>query len=188
MQATISTLPNSFAGASQPLGLATFERVDAVVVDAVELIKALNGAESVLLRGFAQERPLPLWTHPAVAHVVVADSPREALASLAADHRRGRRVLAFASMLLVITAFCGGALFATLRTTDLRAAGPGLAWSPVDLTEKGLVVATTAGRVVVPLGGKLPNGDVIVSVQPARRTAVLSSGTLVLPPDRKTRP
>lgn len=188
MQASVATLPRKFRPPTPELGLDTFKKVDAVVVDAVELVKAIHGAGNVELRGFSEARAMPIWTHPAVAHVVVADSARDALSTLVADQRRMRMVFAFAAVLLVVSAFCAGALFAYLKGSHVAAAVPTLVWTAVDMSEKGLVVATPAGRVVVPLGGKLPNGDVVLAVQPARRVVVLSSGTLVLPQERRSKP
>ncbi|MEJ8837686.1 hypothetical protein [Ramlibacter sp. AN1133] len=168
--------------APEHLGLGTFRQMDGVVVDALELVKALHGTDCVELTGFAQEPALPAWTHPAIAQVMVADSPTEALESLAVHRRQARGMLAIAAVLLVGLAFAAGALTASRHlSSDL--ASPSLpVWSAVDVSDQGLVVATAMGRVTVPPGGKLPNGDVLLSVQPARRIAVLSSATLVLPP------
>lgn len=179
--------------ASLPIGaggLDSFQRVDAVPVDAVELIKAIQGYGEVALRGFSQPHQLPVWTHPAVAHVRVADSPQEALAALS-EERRGRTgLLVLAAGLLIVLAFSAGALVAGRKVTDALSAQPTLSWTAVEVSQAGLHIATPAGRVVIPPGGRLPNGDVLVSVQSTRKLAILSSGTLLVngSPERRSPP
>lgn len=165
-------------------GLAQFDRIEAAVVDAVALAQAMHGGTHVQLAGFAErDALLPAWTHRGVAQVVAVDSPDEALQQLAADRRRGRSAVVLTCVFIAVAAFCAGALAVSWsRATAVQADQPALAWAPVDVTEAGLVLSTPAGRVVIPAGGKLPNGDVVLSLAPARRQVSLSSGTLLLQP------
>lgn len=166
------------------LGLATFSRVEAVVVDAVSLAQALHGSSHVSLSGFHErDVQLPAWTHPGVAQVVATESAQDALQQMVADRRRLRGMTILAGALIAFSAFCVGALAASwLRVSGGSAAAPSLAWTVVDASDAGLVLTTPAGRVVVPAGGKLPNGDAVLAVDAKSREVRLTSGVLRLPP------
>lgn len=191
----VSLVPTANSGraarqaAAGEMRLSDFRSVDAVVVDAVELVKVLHGGSQVELSGFAGEAQMPSWTHPAVAQVIAANSPDEALDELVATGRASRRGWIVVSLLVAVLAFSAGSLFTSAHMSRLLWTSPSFAWSAVDVGKEGLYVVTESGRVLIPPGGRLPNGEVLLSVQPARRSAVLSSGTLVLQqPVRKSHP
>lgn len=171
------------------LGMATFAPFQGQTCDCVDLAIAFHGAEHVDLPGFGQQdvQSAP-WSHPTIAMVRPLERSEDALASLASDRRRGVALVLLACALLASGAYSAGIFAGTVKAWRERSLQPSsLAWTPVEVMESGLAISTAAGRVVVPLGGKLPNGDVLLSVQPARRLAVLSSSSLVIP-ERAARP
>lgn len=191
MQASVTPLAAKARSAPREVGLQSFSGLGAVVIDAGELVKCLTGAAHVDVRGFAKADRVstPNWTHPSVVHVGPADSPQHALSSLLHVHRRRRGLLLLGCALACVVAFCAGAIAVGWQLAHKLQAPATIAWSPVQVLDDGLMLATPAGRVVVPPGGKLPNGDVVVSVHAARRTVVLSSGTMLLAaPERRKAP
>ena len=170
--------------------MATFAAFTPKLYDCVDLAVQIHGDASIDLPGFAAQdaQAVAAWTHPTIALVRPMDNVEEALASLAADRRCGRIGAFAATTLVAIACYCLGMFTSTLQAWRVSGTpATSLAWTPVEVREAGLVISTTAGRVLVPLGGKLPNGDVVLSVQPARRVAVLSSAALVIP-ERPNRP
>lgn len=151
--------------------------VQTTVVDAVDLMSAMLSQDNVTLSGYAPEDlQMAPWSHPSAVFIGAPDTPMAAVAGLAANRRRGGWAIGFGAILLGTVFFAGGMLYATLKLPQLSEGT--VIWSIVDLDTRGVIVATRAGRVHVPIGGQLPNGETVLATHAARRTAMLTSGSL----------
>lgn len=160
--------------------------------DAVDLLIAIHGAPTVALTGF---RPATaartLWTHPCVPFVQAAISPLDLVPTLQKASLQRRILLAAAVATLALAMFALGMVASLSKVSDTlsRTSAPAhqVAWSISRIDAGGAHLRTGAGaNIFIPVGDRLPNGEVLVSVLPERSTVVLSGGTLVLRPTRDT--
>lgn len=150
-------------------------------MDSVGLVMAVLQKRSIIATGYdpanAQIQP---WTHPAAPFISAPESPMDAIVSLTAERRRTRWAIALGVLLTALAFFAAGMFFATMKLPKLGQGAGAMSWAVVDVDARGVVLATRAGRLLVPVGGQLPNGDLVVQVLPARRSVLLSSGTLTV--------
>ncbi len=157
--------------------------------DAVDLLSQLIGRHEVEMKGFRPSTAIKgAWSHPDIPFIPAPASPMDLVATMVrtTHHRRWQVVLA--ALALAIMVFAAGVLTANMRLTSLLRASMSEAtplWTVVRIEQRGVVVQTSGSlkdpgrRVLIPVGDKLPNGDVVVSVLPERNTVVLGSGALV---------
>jgi hypothetical protein len=151
------------------------------MVDAVTLAIAVYGGSELRLSGFDQRYVMTHpWTHPCTTFMSAPASPLEAMEGYRKDGQRFRWVVVFLGLAVALIFFAAGVLAVTLKLPASMTREISMSWAAIDVSPGGIVVATSAGRLLVPVGGRLPNGDAVLAVDPARKAAQLSSGTLVL--------
>lgn len=148
-----------------------------------DLVSLLSGSSSVSLSAFADETAIGgSRMHPATPFVAARQFDLIAPGLTASAKKWRRLVLALTGLGLLLLGLALGALVA-LAQVDWRLPGSALpGWSIDRVVEKGVMVKMGANTDLVPVGGRLPNGAVVVSVFPDRGVVVLDSATVLLSP------
>ena len=150
---------------------------------------ALHGAEAVTLRGFNAEPLPPNWMRNDVSFVAASVGPTDLMR---AEQRRHRTTLT----LLVASALAAQvALLLTwvvLRPhTNDDSTNTGKAWHVSAVQARGVEVSTggISGQrpitAFVPVGSRLPTGEVLQSTVPEKNAYITSTATVVLRPTQR---
>jgi len=155
---------------------------DARSADPTDIVALLTGSSQVVLGGFRDSTAqVGSWAHPAAAFVPAGDFERAEL-EIAARSRFWRRlVLASAVLVIAVAAFAAGIVVTTFSVDwGLRASSASLGWSVTAVTPSGVIVNMGGHEMPVAVGGRLPNGELIVAVQPERSAVFLERSTIIV--------
>lgn len=177
MEISVNHIRRSRLGApGMPLEMPRVDQPDALTVAAV-----LAGGANVHLRGFRQASAMtPEWMHGTAAFVSASADPMDIVPPLVASRRRNRVVLGVLGMALLVAAFAMGSALVAARMPVAVADPAAASWRIVTIQPSAVVIESEGRRASIAVGGKLPNGDQVLSVAPDRRMVVLASGTVVL--------
>ncbi len=146
-----------------------------------ELTAALFGASEINLSGFSDKTARRnSWKHPA-APFVAAAKYEEMLPVVKTRIRFWSRI---GSMFIAATFLCiglAGGIFAGVYAAEWMRPAPvnGGAWKMVAVLREGVVIEFGESRSLIPTGGRLPNGDQILSVS-AQTSTIITSGATIL--------
>lgn len=147
-----------------------------------DVVALLSGSSSVSLAEFANETAISgALTHPSTPFIPARrfDQTLPLLEDSAERWRKVGRCLIGLSLLMIGLAI--GALAVLARVEWLPSSTSTVAsWSVSQIVEKGVVVKMGDRTSLIPVGGKLPNGSIVVSVFPSRSVVVLDDSTVML--------
>ncbi len=150
---------------------------------AVDIVAALRGATTITLGGFqeAKAQDLSSWAHPAIPFVKATTFERDVEKIAASRSRWEKLTRALFTAALVCVAFALGHV-ATAITTDWssHALSRASAWKVTGITDVGVTLQMGEASIAIPVGARLPNGDLVLSVSPQRNTVFLESSTLIV--------
>lgn len=150
-----------------------------------DIVDALAGGQTKILSGFSdQAAATGRLSHPSAPFVPARQFDRSAPVISRAMMRWRRLVLVFTGLSLLAIGLAIGVLvsLAMVRWD----AGPQVAlptWTLTQVTDRGVSLLMGERTSLIPIGGRLPNGDVVVSVFPNRNVVVLGTSTVMLRPD-----
>lgn len=150
---------------------------------AVDIVAALRGATTITLGGFqeAKAQDLSSWAHPATPFVKATTFERDVEKIAAGRSRWQKLTRALFTTALVCMAFALGHV-ATAFTMDWssQALNRASAWKVTGITDTGVTLQMGESTIAIPVGARLPNGDLVLSVSPQRHTVFLESSTLIV--------
>ena len=155
---------------------------DARSADPAHIVALLTGSNQIVLGGFRDATAQSgSWAHPAAAFVPAGDF--EKVEARIAARRRfwARLVTASVFVMAVVVAFAAGVVVATSGVDwGLRANSAALGWHIQTVTPTGVVVRMGGRDTNIAVGGRLPSGELVVSVQPDRNAVFLERSTIVV--------
>jgi len=146
---------------------------------ASDLIGLLAGGPEVHLQGFPERKAIRApWNNPGLPMIAVQAFDREA-PELRRQAKAWRRFVygSFLCSFLVLGLACGYLWGLGSMRMDL---GPLAPWKMVEVLPGGVKILMGGSHVVIPVGGRLPNGDMVVTVYPSRSVAVLDGSTVMV--------
>lgn len=140
-----------------------------------QLVSILIGSESVTLRGFGGvPAKLPFWI-PVVQEFNPALSAASALEVRELLGALQRVSIALGIVCSFILMFWAGSFFASASSNKSP-----MVWAVKFVEPKSLAIVVGTAMVHVPVGGLLPNGDTLRSVDPARQSFVTDNQITVV--------
>lgn len=147
-----------------------------------DLIELVAGSASATLSGFSDRTATRgSLTHPATPFIPARQFDR-AVPVIGRSAKTWRwLVLGLTGLGIFSLAMGLGVLVAlALVRWETTAAETLPAWKLVKVVDQGVMVSMGGREDLIPIGGKVPNGDVVVSVFPNRNVVVLDSATVML--------
>lgn len=131
-----------------------------------QIISALIGADSVVLKGFnpVQTKPLPFWV-PTISQFDVAMSAPAARKASLLTHRLS--VLAVLIMLACVglLTYWGQQMYGlAAATSKAQAQSKAASWAVKSVNDGGVQIQMGSILLPVPLGAMLPNGEILRGV------------------------
>ncbi|TXI25535.1 MAG: hypothetical protein E6Q67_00675 [Roseateles sp.] len=154
-----------------------------------DIAVALYGAEAVTLRGFSAEPLPPTWMRSDVSFVAASVGPSD-LMRAEQKRRSTTRTLLVASALAAQVALLLMWLLLRPHAID-DSTNTGKAWHVTSVQARGVEISTggsTGQRPItafVPVGSRLPTGEVLQSTVPEKSAYITSTATVVLRPTRR---
>lgn len=155
---------------------------DARSADPAHIVALLTGSSHIVLGGFRDSTAQTgSWAHPAAAFVPAGDFEKSE-SKIAARRRFWSRFVVAASLVVAsVLAFVAGVIVATSGVDwGQRANAASLGWHIQSVTPSGVVVRMGGLETNIAVGGRLPSGELIVSVQPERRAVFLERSTIIV--------
>ena len=147
-----------------------------------DLIALISGSPTASVRGFMDSTAIQGdVSHPATPFIAARQFDRlEPLLNRSAKRWR-RAFLGLTGLGVFAVALALGMLAGLAQVQWAVSASEVLPkWKMVEVVDRGVMVSM-GGRVdLVPTGGRLPNGDAVISVIPGRGFVMLESGTAML--------
>lgn len=149
---------------------------------ACDVATALLGDPAIKLSGFSDKTARrSSWRHPA-APFVAAAKYEEMLPVVQSKIRFWSRV---GTMFIAASFLCvglAGGIFAGVYAAEWMRPPPpnGGAWKMVAVLREGVVIQFGESRSLIPTGGRLPNGDQILSVSAQASTVITASATILV--------
>jgi hypothetical protein len=149
---------------------------DVVIITPDELVGMILGYESITLKGFEREQtPLPFWMPS------VQTYSHEAMNEAVAKARKPFKTLFLPALLVIlltisIVAYWVGTIE---KMTEPASAMIG-AWTAKSVSTDGILLNVEGVGVGVPVGGLLPNGEILRHVDTVRQTYATDSQTTAI--------
>jgi hypothetical protein len=148
----------------------------------VDIVAALSGSASVTLGGFGDKHlRLGSWTHPSTPFLSAREFDREEAEVIRARAAWKRAIRISINMAIAAAAFALG-LFTAIAAVDWRqqADAASMRWSITSISDQGVTVNMDGKTTVIPVGARLPSGELVVSLAPERRAVYLENTIIVL--------
>lgn len=152
---------------------------DAAQVSAQDLIELIAGTSAVEMQGFPQRKAHKgFWSHPNMPFTTVQDAERDVQLIQVRARRWRQLVPTFLGVGLLMAGFAAGHLFGVLSVSiDPGVASP---WQVAGVAPGGVLVKMNNRTDLVPVGARMPNGELVLAVNPDRGIAVLESSSLMV--------
>lgn len=147
-----------------------------------DVLALLAGGTKVNLGGFSDRAALRgSWTNPATPFIPARQFDR-AVPLIKSSKTNWRMVVALMVCVCLSASFFGaGVLLSTaLVKWETAAADASPPWRMTQVLPTGVMLSMQGQTNLIPIGAKLPNGDVVVSVFPNRNVVVLETATVML--------
>ncbi len=157
-----------------------------VIADARDLACAILGTTSFRLQGF--DAASRAFSKPGIFDIHFVPAPVSALDLVPGFKTRSRSASVLRWVAVVAACFfalTAGATFALWKSESMmfRVAQQAVTdWRIAKVLPDGVSIQIGKSFSMVPTGGRLPNGDTIVAVDPAKSAVVLQSGVLLVRP------
>lgn len=137
-------------------------------------------SKSIELKGFG--RPRVKWSQVGVRFIGMASANRDVVrAELAQQGNRTKRVLIVSAAMIAASLLMGMLILAAIHgSTPPAPSTTALLWSVQQITPNGVFIRSSAGNLLIPVGGRLPNGEVLLSVGNDRQSYTTNAGRIQL--------
>jgi hypothetical protein len=149
-------------------------------INPTTLLCMIAKTDKVVLTGFNQ--PHTNWFAPGVRFIGMTKTGRHDIgAELARQAVRTRRMLIVAAALVATALVLGALLVAKMSNfepdkVEVRA----ISWHAYKIEAAGVWIRSGSNSVFVPIGGRLPNGELLVSANPPRNAYSTPSGVTTI--------
>ena len=151
-------------------------------ISASTLVCMIMKTDRIELHGF--NKPQAKWFAPGVKFVSVSQTGRNDIgAEIAWQSQRTRKTILASVVILAVFLLIAGLISAMLSSQSSpldRAALRPMAWSPVRVTDSGVLVRSGPNEIHIPTGHRLPNGEMLLSVSRDRSSYATPNGTTTL--------
>jgi len=107
--------------------------------------------------------------------------PSNGMSEISWQGSRNRKILLICTVMLCTALLLSSILFRLVGTSNYREPGVmPMAWTAQSVEPKGLKVQSGTNEVVIPVGSRLPNGEVLLSVSTDRMTYSTTAGVTTL--------
>ena len=107
--------------------------------------------------------------------------PSNGMSEISWQGSRNRKVMVICALMLCITLVLASVLFRLAGSANYRdSAVMPMAWTATSVEAHGLRIRSGTNEVVIPIGSRLPNGEVLLSVSSERKTYSTTAGVTTL--------
>jgi hypothetical protein len=152
------------------------QKVLPVVVTPSDMVCLILDADKIILPGYQAKNMISPWRQQ-IFRVVQADAPDGVLMGEFRQQAKKNRWVGLLAALCIAAglAFVGGAYYMTKRPVQFPLAP--IQWSVQTIKEGGLELETLVGKVGVPIGAQMPNGEVLISTSRHENSYTTNKGT-----------
>lgn len=149
-----------------------------------EVAAILAGSREIVLAGFAESRALTgAWQHPNTPFLAAVNYERDLPVILCHAGRWKRTILGAWILGAAAIAFAAGSFISILSVDWTERANASVAsWSITGFSQGGVLVEMAGKTTAVPMGARLPNGELVVQTMPEKRLVLLERSTIYLRP------
>lgn len=149
-----------------------------------EIAAILAGSREIVLTGFSESRALTAaWQHPNTPLIAAGHYERDLPLIIEQSGRWKKTVRAAWIFATACLAFAAGTFISMLAVDwSERATDSVAAWSITGFAGDGILVEMGGKTTMVPMGARLPNGELVVQTMPDKRLILLQSSTIYLRP------
>lgn len=107
--------------------------------------------------------------------------PNNGLAEITWQGSRNRRVLLICATMLCVTLLLAAILFRLVGASEFHSqkAMP-MSWTAQSIESTGLRIRAGSSEIVIPVGSRLPNGELLIAVSAERKTYSTPNGVTTL--------